>query len=542
MQVESAVMTPRQAEVSARTVAIDRRGGIIARVRSNATDEQLVVALAAILSIGFFIWYDAHGLTSAFNDARIREIIARRVVVSRTPGLAQFGTTWLPLPSIFMLSLIWNDALFRSGIAGAIPSMLGYVVASFYLYRIGRLVTSSRGAGWVAACVFMLNPSVLYMQGTAMSEIISISAIIVAIYYALNLMRTSHAADLTKCAAAVGAGTLIRYENWVLAFVFAPIVAVAAWRLRGRALAEAWTILYGLLAFAGCAAWVVYNAVIFHDPLLSFYYGQTSHTYYADTPDYQLPARHHPWMAFKMYELTVVGTVGWLLLGLALFGLVVCLWRFRLRLRTLPIYFFLFPFGFYWLVLYRGINTETLPELGQGPYYNVRFGLLMVPAVAVFLAVLVTAARATVRRVLVAIVLIAIVLSSVVEFQQTPLTVREAQVNADQARTGQEQAKWFSSRFKGGAVLITYVNDSTAIFYMLTKHDLPDRAFITDANGAQFDDALAHPESTVKWIFMNSDDSNGESRIFTTLNKRNNWRAYFALRASFGTTRIYQRV
>ena len=514
----------------------------MSRARSKVTDEQLVAILAAILSIGFFIWYDAHGLTSAFNDARIREIIARRVVVSRTPGLAQFGTTWLPLPSIFMLSLIWNDFLFRSGIAGAIPSMLGFVVGTFYLYRIGRLLTSSRAAGWVAAFAFMLNPSVLYMQGTAMSEIIAISAFIVAIYYALNLMRTKHAADLTKCAAAVAAGTLIRYENWVLAFALAPVVGYAAWRSRGRALAEAWTILYSLLAFAGCAAWIVYNAVIFHDPLLSFYYGQSSHTYYANTPDYEIPARHHPFMAFKMYGLTVAGTVGWALLVLALLGLGVCLWRFRLRLQTLPIYFFLFPFGFYLLVLYRGINTLSLPELGQGPYYNVRFGLLMVPAVGVFLAVLVTARRAIVRRVLVAIVLVAIMISTVVEFQQTPFTVREAMVNVDQSQNGQQEARWFGSHYKGGPVLITYVNDSTAIFYLLTRHDFPDRAFITDANGSQFTDALAHPESKVNWIFMNSDGSNGDSRIFTTLNGRKDWRKHFALRASFGTALIYQRV
>src|SRR6266404_2635695 len=79
----STVIAPRPTEVRALPVAVDRRGGIVSRVRSRASDEQLIAALAAILSIGFFVWYDAHGLTSAFNDARIREIIARRVVVSR---------------------------------------------------------------------------------------------------------------------------------------------------------------------------------------------------------------------------------------------------------------------------------------------------------------------------------------------------------------------------------------------------------------------------------------------------------------------------
>ena len=95
-------------------------------VRTHMTDEWAVALLAAVLSIGFFAWYDTHGLTVAFNDARIREMIARRVVTSRTPGLAQLGTTWLPLPFLLMLPLIWNDALFRDGIAGSLPSMLAY--------------------------------------------------------------------------------------------------------------------------------------------------------------------------------------------------------------------------------------------------------------------------------------------------------------------------------------------------------------------------------------------------------------------------------
>ncbi len=58
-----------------------------------------MVLLAVILSITFYKWYAAHGLTVAFNDARSREMIARRVLMSRTPGLAQLGSTWLPLPA-----------------------------------------------------------------------------------------------------------------------------------------------------------------------------------------------------------------------------------------------------------------------------------------------------------------------------------------------------------------------------------------------------------------------------------------------------------
>lgn len=514
--------------------------------RTHMTAEWSVALLAVALSIGFYLWYDAHGFTLAFNDARIRELIARRVLMSRTPGLAQFGTTWLPLPFILMLPLIWNDTLFSDGIAGSLPSMLAYVLAAVYMYRIARLVTSSRGAGWVAAGALMLNPSLLYMQSTAMSETASLGAFVIALYYALQLTRTYHPLDLVKCAAAVAAGTLIRYENWVFGIALVPILLYVAWRRRGYLLAEAWAILYGILAFAGCGAWILYNAVIFHDPLLSFFYGQSSHTYYANAPAYLLPARHHALVALKMYGLTVTDTVGWGIVSMAVLGLAVFVWRSRLRRTTLPVYLTLVPFGFYWLALYQGVNTESLnlPGLGAGSLYNLRFGLATIPAVALFVAFLTMAGKALLRRVLAGAALAVIIIFSIMDSVHTPFVLREALYGAQGAGTavaGRIDANWFASYYRGGNILITYVNSPSMIFYLLTKHGISDRALITDANGSQFAGALAHPEHWVTWIVMDSDASNGESKIWTALHGREDWRRYFMLRKTFGTTQIYQR-
>jgi uncharacterized membrane protein YkgB len=524
-------------------------------LQAHLTDEWAVVILAGTLSIAFFAWYDAHGLTVAFNDARIRELIARRVLMGRTPGLAQMGTTWLPLPFLLMLPLIWNDTLFRDGLAGSLPSMLAYVIAAVYLYRIARLLTSSRAAGWVAAGALMLNPSLLYMQGTPMSETASISALVVAVYYALRLTRTYHAADIVKCASAAAAGTLIRYENWVFAIALTPVLVYIAWR-RGRyTLAEAWAILYALLAFAGCVGWVLYNGIIFHDPFLEFFYGNRSHTYYANTPAADLPARHHALVALKMYGLTVAYTVGWVILVMALLGLAIFLWRTRLSQATLPVYLFLLPFVFYFLVLYRGANTEVLgvPGLGTGRLYNVRFGLLMIPAAAVFLGLLTAAGPAPVRRATACLALAGILASSLFGLASSPIVLREAEqppsivlrearYGAQGAATevgGRQDANWLSSHYHGGNILITYVNSSSMIFYLLTAHHFPDRVFITDANGPQFAGALADPPRWATWIVLDSDASNGASKIWAELHRRKDWQRYFILRRTSGTTRVY---
>jgi hypothetical protein len=532
-QLQIAVPTAARGHVPSLLV----RGGHWLRI--HLTDEWLIALLAIALSTIFFARYEAHGLTVAFNDARSRELIARRVLMGRTPGLAQLGATWLPLPFLLMLPLIWNNTLFSDGIAGSFPSMVAYVLAAVYMFRTARLVSSSRGAGWVSALVLMLNPSLLYMQATPMSESASVSAYVIAVYYALRLCHSYHALDVVKCATAVAAGTLVRYENWVLAIVFVPFLVYVAWRRRGYILAEAWAVLYCLLAFAGCAAWILYNTVIFHDPLLSFFYGQSSHKYYANTPAYLLPARHHAWFAVKMYGLTVADTVGWILLITSVLGLIIFLWRNRLQHSTLPVYLTLVPFGFYCLVLYEGVNTESLPQLGTGPYYNIRFGLLMIPAVALFSAFLVTAGPVRLRRLLVSAALALVFLSSIFgSVLYTPFVLREATTGygGDTRLTGQVEARWFHSQYHGGNILYTYVNDPSMMFYLLTKYNFADRVFITDAEGTQFTAALAHPAHWVTWIVLNSGNHSGDI-LWNTLHKNNGWRRCFVLRKSFATHR-----
>ena len=512
-------------------------------IRTHLTDEWSVALIAAALSITFFKWYGAHDLTVAFNDSRSREMIARRILMSRTPGLAQFGATWLPLPAMLMLPLIWSGPLFSDGIAGSFPSMVAYVIAAVYMYRMARLVTSSRPAGWVAAGVLMLNPSLLYMQSTPMSEAPAVSAFVVGIYYALRVTHTYHALDIAKCAAAVATGTLIRYENWVIGIAVVPILAYIAWRRHGYKLAEAWTILYCLLAFAGCVAWILYNAVIFHDPLLSFFYGQSSHKYYANTPSYLLPARHHAMFALKLYGMTVADTVGWAIVVMALLGFAIFVWRFRLQGRTLPVYLTLVPLCFYWLVLYMGVNTESLPQLGTGPYYNIRFGILMIPALSLFAGFAVTSGRVIARRALAATALASIIFPSVTgSFAQTPFVLREALsgYGGDTRQTGQAEAQWFSLHYHGGNVLYSYVPDPSFMFYLLTKYGFPDHVFITDANGAQFTRALARPQDSVTWIVVSSGSSGSADLIWTALHRREDWRHYFVLRKTLPAHRSGQ--
>src|ERR1700745_1492500 len=82
------------------------------------------------LSIAPFFYYFQHGDLLLYGDAVAHINIARRVFDSRTPGLLQLGTVWLPLPHLLMTPFLLSDLAWQSGIGGSIPSMIAYALGT----------------------------------------------------------------------------------------------------------------------------------------------------------------------------------------------------------------------------------------------------------------------------------------------------------------------------------------------------------------------------------------------------------------------------
>src|SRR5213595_134566 len=112
--------------------------------------------IAAMISIAAFFYYLRHDDLLLYGDAVAHINIARRVFDSRTPGLLQLGTVWLPLPHLLMVPLLPSKFLWQTGIGGAIPSMIAYVSSVAGICRVVRTVlpTSTVAAGrfapWLA--------------------------------------------------------------------------------------------------------------------------------------------------------------------------------------------------------------------------------------------------------------------------------------------------------------------------------------------------------------------------------------------------------
>ena len=202
----------------------------------------------------FYFW--RNGYLHWYGDASAHLNIARRILDGRTPGYAQIGTVWLPLPHVLMMPFASYDALWTSGLAGAIPNAICFVAAGVLLFLIARHSYNCEYAAWTALLLFALNPNLLYLQSLAMTEAVFVFAVLLTLYGSLRE---------NPWLAGVGllAGTMTRYEGW---FLIPFVVLYFFWRNRWAG------VLVGLIASIGPVYWLGHNYV-FHGDALDFYHG-----------------------------------------------------------------------------------------------------------------------------------------------------------------------------------------------------------------------------------------------------------------------------
>src|SRR5438874_3829607 len=208
-------------------------------IRRWDPETALVAWIASVVSVASLFYYFHRGELLLYGDAVAHINIARRVFDSRTPGLLQLGTVWLPLPHLAMIPFLVSDRLWRTGVGGSIPSMIAYVFGAVGILRLVRgIFRASRGphngarfAAWCAVLVYAANPNLIYLQTTAMTEPIYLALFIWALVYFNDFLCAANAIELRrssliKCALCLAGACLTRYDGWFLAGVLCILALV----------------------------------------------------------------------------------------------------------------------------------------------------------------------------------------------------------------------------------------------------------------------------------------------------------------------------
>ena len=159
-----------------------------------------------------------HGTLLLYGDAVAHLHIARRVFDSITPGFRQLGSVWLPLPHILLLPFVWNMAWWRSGLAGACVSIPSYVLGCAGIYRLARMWLD-RPAALVVVAFYGLNPGLLYMATTAMTEPLFLAEMIWALLLIVQFERHQEPKLLIGAGVVLVCAIFTRYDGWVYAAV-----------------------------------------------------------------------------------------------------------------------------------------------------------------------------------------------------------------------------------------------------------------------------------------------------------------------------------
>lgn len=509
----------------------------------------LVSQIAAAASLLAFLLYFRRGDLLLYGDAVGHINIARRVIDSQTPGLLQLGTVWLPLPHLLMIPFLFSDSAWQTGIAGSIPSMCAYMFATTGVFRLLRGAfsspsgpdTNARLIAWFGAIAFAANPNLVYLQTTAMTETLYLALAIWSVLHfteflqAISLPKPTVQAgsSLTKCGLCVAAACLTRYDGWFLALVLCiagTIVMVKSQPAQekfGRAFAK-----FLLLAIAAPALWLAYNGIIYRNPL-EFANGPYSAQAIEQRAEIATPSPQPGWhsipVAFSYFLKAAEDNVAeswlqklWLILLLA--GIVTIF----LRRTQWPLLLLLLPLAFYTLTIAYGSVPIHLPEWWPNNYYNVRYGIQLLPAFVVFLAVaahfLLIKTPQPPARTAILLVIVAIVAGSYAWiWKAQPICYREAWANSRTRIAFENGLASTLTKLPRDATLLMYLGDHVGA---VQDAGIPLRRVINETNHRPWkktfdpeglwDRALADPQHYADYVIAIAGDP-----VSNQVNKQN---------------------
>ena len=348
------------------------------------------LTLAVVASRGWMLLY---------GDAVAHLGIARRILDARYPGLAQLGGVWLPLPHLLMMPFAQRLDWWQTGLAGAWPSLAAYVIGVTGCYALARKLVP---ASWsfIATAFFALNPNLLYLSTTAMTEPLFLALLLwstVVAWEAVDALQANKRVTASSRMIVSGVLTmamvLTRYDGWVIGAVIWIVLALAWWRSSvetKQGTKTAFFIMTGLV-IAGPLLWFAYNAK-YEGDWLDFLRGPYSaaaierKTSPPGAKHYR--GWHNPGWALLFYTRTAQVDAAAYELGFGVMAaaLVGAWMQWKGRLSRIALLLWL-PLPFYVYSIAWSHVPIFIPQLYPHSYYNSRYGMELLPALGLGAAV-----------------------------------------------------------------------------------------------------------------------------------------------------------
>lgn len=468
---------------------------------------KLLVLVAVLFSMtATYISYTSHVIL-AYNDATAHLNTSRRIIDNLTPGLVQIGSVWLPLLHIFQLPFVSNDFLWHSGLSGAIVSGLSFVIASFFLFKLIDFITKDKIASLLASLVFMTNINLLYLQTTAMFEPLLMAMVLGAIYYLARWSRDYLINDIIIAAFFTMLATLTRYDGW--AFFLAACVFVLIRGLTNKTNKEGPFFIFIFLATFGIFLWLLYNLLIFSDPL---YFIRSEFSAAAQQMILlhrgALQTYHDMFLSFQTYSYATIFNIGTLVSIAFVIGVLVYLKTYIKHFSLWMPFLLLIPYFFNIFSLYAGQSVIWLPILPPHfeTYFNIRYGLLMLPAAAFFIGFIAT--KGIVGKLLVSIIIVGQIIlflvPSLVPIQGTEVGIVTLKDTVSAVNNDTRAASDFlHNNYRDGLILVSSASEDAFIF----RCAIPLKYFITEGTGHYWKESLKNPSKHATWIVFFNDKS-----------------------------------
>lgn len=481
----------------------------------------VIISVGLIISV-IMLSIDPYFLTN-YADGVNHLVIARRVFDTLTPGLVQLGGVWLPITHLLMMPFVANDFLFHTGLAGTIVSLAATAITAVALFRILQLHFVSSTIGVFGSFLFFLNPSVIYMGIIPMMEALFMMFFMLSVYYIqkwyfLCLSQQKiwiQYRTILKCALAVLAASLTRYEGWALPLGLIFVVPLVQffivgkkWGEREKHQLQALLSVALIFGFIGITAWVAWNIVIFKDPTY-FLTGPYSAGAQADSREYNQQYKFNAIVSASLIFDAAKQMYGLPVLAISFFGIGLYLYsgikRKRLRFSLLTVLMLMTPIVVDFGAMVQG--SGEIVRIGDS-WFNGRYLIFIAPLLAFGSASLLNSVMEATRsrrrswKALTIIMSLLIAGSYTFTFASQTFEYGKAVALNDTGllesteafQIARETGKQLERIYQGGNILLFTLSESNGLIMIESQISL--RNFIDSTNGKYWDVSKESP-----WIY-----------------------------------------